>query len=134
MGIIMSKTILIVDDDEMTRRLLRLFFKRHGYDVIEAENGQESLGIIEENCPDLAIIDILMPVMDGLATVHKIRSKLDCTELPILIFTTRTDIETKDKGLKAGAQRFLQKPVHLGELEEIIEELLAESQVEIVGN
>ena len=126
----MNQTILVVDDDQMTRRILQLFFNRHKYEVVEAENGQEALEIIEEKCPNLVIVDVLMPGMDGFDTVRQIRSKLDCAKLPVLFLTTKADSESEYEGLEAGAQRFLGKPVNLDELAKIIKELLTKPQTE----
>jgi len=126
----MTQTILIVDDDKMIRRILRLLLTRNQYEVVEAENGQEALEIIEENCPNLVVIDILMPVMDGFDTVRQIRSKLICEKLPVLFLTARADVETENKGLELGAQRFLTKPINLDEFVKTIKDLIAESQTQ----
>lgn len=112
----MSQTILIVDDDEMTRRVLRLYCMRCGYDVIEAGDSQEALKIVERNCPNLVIMDVLMPNLDGFSTVRQIRSKLDSAQLPVIFLTSRADCKAKKEGLEVGAQRYLTKPVNLGEL------------------
>ncbi|MFO7683483.1 MAG: response regulator [Chloroflexota bacterium] len=125
----MSQTILIVDDDEMTRRVLRLYCLRNGFEVFEAEDGQQALTLIENKCPNLVIMDVLMPVMDGFTTVRNIRTKLDCAALPILFLTSRADSKAKNTGLEMGAQRFLNKPINLGELVKVIKELLTESWV-----
>jgi CheY-like chemotaxis protein len=112
----MTQTILLADDDEMTRRVLRLYCMRCGYDVIEAGDGQEALKIVERNCPNLVIMDILMPVLDGFSTVRQIRLKLNGEQLPVLFLTARANIEAENECLEAGAQRFLTKPVNLGDL------------------
>lgn len=128
----MPQTILVVDDDKMTRRILQLLFIRNGYDVIEAENGKEALELIEENCPDMVVIDVLMPVMDGFTTVRQIRAKLNCAELPVLFLTAKADMESECEGMKVGAQRFLNKPINLDDLVKITKVLLAESQMQSV--
>lgn len=76
----MRKTILVVDDETLTRQLFRLYFTPKGYDIVEAANGREALEIIEKNCPNLVIMDVLMPDMDGFSTVRHIRSKLSPVE------------------------------------------------------
>lgn len=119
----MSQTILVVDDDEMTRRILKLYCMRNDYDVVEAENGQEAISIIERDCPNLAIIDGCMPVLNGYETVRQIRTKFNCTNLPILFFSAKGDIEAENQSLEAGAQRFISKPINLGELMMNIKEL-----------
>lgn len=124
----MTQTILIVDDDEMTRRILRLFLMRHEYAVIEAENGQDALNLIEENCPNLVIIDVLMPVMDGFTTVRHIRSILGYVDLPVLFLTSRADMEAELEGLEVGAQHFLNKPIKLAELVDTVSRLMAETK------
>ncbi|MCA9872317.1 MAG: response regulator [Anaerolineales bacterium] len=110
------KTILLVDDDDETRRMLRLFCTHNQFDVIEAENGQDALEIIEAKCPDLVIIDIWMPGMDGFVAVRQIREKHDGSQLPILFFTARSDAEAEREGLALGAQAFVGKPISLAKL------------------
>lgn len=123
----MPQTILIVDDDEMTRQLLRLFFTQHEYEVVEAKNGLEALKIIEENCPNLIIIDILMPGMDGISTVRKIRLTRDSAQLPVLFLTAQANAKVINEAMKAGGQKLLNKPVHLAELARISQELISAS-------
>jgi len=72
----------------------------------------------------------LMPVMDGFDTVRQIRSKLICEKLPVLFLTARADVETENKGLELGAQRFLTKPINLDEFVKTIKDLIAESQTQ----
>jgi len=107
--------------------MLRLFCTHNHYDVIEAANGQEALEIINENCPDLVILDILMPGIDGFDTVLQIRENTDCNRLPILFFSAKSDVEAVQKGMAAGAQGFLSKPTSLTMLLQHIKDLLGDA-------
>ncbi|MBK8128916.1 MAG: response regulator [bacterium] len=119
----MNRTILLVDDDAMTRRMLQLYCARNEYDVVEAEDGQEALRIIDEKCPDLAIIDVQLPGINGFATARKIRTKLNSRQLPILFLTTRVDARAEIEGVESGAQMYLNKPIRLADLLAHIKEL-----------
>jgi DNA-binding response OmpR family regulator len=122
----MQKTILVVDDEKLTRQLFRLYFTPKGYDIVEAANGREALEIIEKNCPNLVIMDVLMPDMDGFSTVRHIRSKLSPDQLPVIFLTSRADYKAEAEGFEAGAQRFLVKPIHLDFLLATVKELIVE--------
>ena len=126
----MRKTILIVDDDELTRSMLRFYCNRNDFDVVEAADGREALNIIDGNCPDLAIIDVQMPGIDGFDTVRQIRSKLDCQQLPIIFLTSRADINSDREGADSGAQGYLSKPFSLTELLKHIKALTAERPIQ----
>jgi DNA-binding response OmpR family regulator len=122
----MRKTILVVDDEKLTRQLFWLYFTNKGYDVIEAANGREALEIIVRNCPDLVIMDVLMPNMDGFSTVRQIRSKLSPDQLPVIFLTSRADSKAEVEGFEAGAQQFLVKPIPLDLLFVTVKELIGE--------
>lgn len=110
--------------------MLRLFCIHHNYEVVEAVNGQEALAIIEIDCPDLVIIDIWMPGIDGFDTVRQIREKFDCLRLPVLFFTSRSDARAVKEGLALGAQGYLSKPTSLVKLLQVIEELTNDQRPE----
>jgi CheY-like chemotaxis protein len=80
-------TVLIADDSEMSRKVLSILLSRHGYHVLEAEDGDEGLGIMRSAHPDLAIIDLLMPVMDGFEFVRAVREDASIAETPIIFLT-----------------------------------------------
>lgn len=111
---IMKKyTVLVVDDDVRIRELLRLYLDQAGFSVMEAENGLAALLLFQQSPPDLVILDIMMPVLDGLETCRQIR-KLGAT--PIILLTARTEDEDKLLGFETGADDYVSKPFAPGEV------------------
>lgn len=105
--------ILAVDDDVHTLDLISIYLSQTGYRVIKATNGQEGIDLIEKEIPDLAIVDVMMPVMDGLALTKLIREQYD---FPVLLLTAKGRLEDKEKGYLAGSDDYLVKPFEPKEL------------------
>ncbi len=103
----MNKTILIVEDEERMRKLLRDYFKSSSFEVLEAANGVEALDIFKENKVDLLILDIMMPYMDGFTVCNKVRKT---SETPIIILTAKGEEEDKLLGYELGADDYVTKP------------------------
>lgn len=106
--------ILVVDDDQAVRESLRRSLIFNGFTVILAQDGEEALKVIEDDRPDLAILDVMMPKMDGLQVCRQLRSVGD--DLPILLLTARDSVSERVAGLDAGADDYLPKPFALEEL------------------
>lgn len=111
-----NSTILVVDDNEGNRRLLVDLLNVHGLLTVEAENGEACLAAIEVHTPDLVLLDVLMPGMDGFTVCRHIRSQPAFAMLPIVMVTSLDPNEERVKGLEAGADDFLSKPIHAPEL------------------
>ncbi|MHC1758158.1 MAG: response regulator transcription factor [Negativicutes bacterium] len=110
----MSKTkVMIVDDDSRIRDLLRLYLIKADFQVIEAEDGIAALLLHQQNKPDIILLDIMMPVLDGLETCRQIR-KLDST--PIILLTARTEEEDKLMAFGSGADDYVEKPFNPSEV------------------
>ena len=105
--------ILIVDDESDVRALLRELLERAGYEVVEAENGVEGLRVLFRQRPDLIILDLTMPELDGWATLGRIR---ELSDVPVLLLSARQSELEKVRGLKAGADDYLTKPFGRQEL------------------
>ncbi|MDS0526358.1 response regulator transcription factor [Clostridium sp. SHJSY1] len=103
----MKKTILIVEDEFRIRFLLRDYFSKEGFTIYEAENGEEALNIFKEKKVDLIILDIMMPVMDGLTLLDKIR---EVSTLPVILLTAKDQEEDKLQGYDIGADDYVTKP------------------------
>lgn len=103
----MSKTILIVDDEERIRLLVEAYLKKDGFDVLHAENGREALIVIERNTVDLVILDIMMPIMDGWTTCREIRRFSD---VPIIMLTAKGEDEDQLLGFQLGTDSYVTKP------------------------
>ncbi|MBS4209395.1 response regulator transcription factor [Bacillus sp. FJAT-50079] len=102
-----KEKILVVDDDPDIRKVLQLYLCKSGYDVIEAENGEIALTIFDQVSPDLLILDVMMPGMDGLELCQMIRRKSD---IPILFLSAKEDDVDKIVGLGVGGDDYVSKP------------------------
>jgi len=109
-------SILIVDDEDMIRSLLRLTLVRAGYDVVEAESGEEGVGIVREENPDLVLLDVMMPGIDGFTTCAQIRQDPAAADTPIIMLSARKDPQSRHESLRVGATDYLTKPWATDEL------------------
>ncbi|MCP4428348.1 MAG: response regulator [Chloroflexi bacterium] len=107
----MNRSILIADDDPMIRRLIRIMLESADYTVIEAQDGQDALEKASAAHPDLIILNIMMPRMDGFTACEALRSRQETAHLPIVILTGQAHMMAVNKGLLAGANRYLTKPM-----------------------
>jgi two-component system alkaline phosphatase synthesis response regulator PhoP len=105
------KRILIVDDEMGARTLIGIMLDRGGFDVLKAGDANEALAMLDSEKPDLMILDIMMPGMDGFELCKKIRQKPEHAETPVLILSTRGDSESVMRGMDAGATDYLPKPI-----------------------
>lgn len=119
----MTRSILLVDDEPQTRDLLRLMLKRDGYEVFEAEDGYEALDKVKAIVPDMVLLDVMMPNIDGLTVCRHIRKDESLAELPVVMLSARTHLEAVEKGIMAGATRYLTKPIGRKELLQHIREV-----------
>ncbi len=108
--------ILIVDDDPRNVKLLNAKLANEGYELIEAYSGEEALETVENTIPDLILLDVMMPGIDGYEVIRALKMSEDTRRIPIILITALDSIEDKLKGLKAGADEFLTKPVNASEL------------------
>lgn len=104
---------LVIDDEPQIRRALRLGLERNGYTVRQAENGEEGLDLAAEEVPDIVILDMAMPGMEGLEVARQLRA---WTQVPIMVLSVREGEEHKIAALDAGADDYLTKPFSLEEL------------------
>jgi DNA-binding response OmpR family regulator len=122
---ILNPSVLIVDDEPMTRNLLRLMLERVGFDILEAEDGLQALEAVARARPNLLILDVMMPNMDGITVCETLRAQAETTVLPIILLSARTSSEAVRTGLNAGANKYMAKPVVREELIRTMRELLA---------
>ena len=121
----MSEKILIVDDDVDTLRLVGLMLQRQGYQITAATNGEQGLERAFEERPDVILLDVMMPDMDGYEVTRRLRKNPVSSTTPILLFTAKTQLDDKVTGFEAGADDYLTKPTHPAELQAHIRALLA---------
>ncbi|MBA4536538.1 response regulator transcription factor [Bacillus aquiflavi] len=107
------RKILVADDDINIRNIVKVYLNEEGYRVLEAENGFKALEILENETCDLAIVDIMMPIVDGFELTKEIRTNYN---IPIILLTAKTQIEDKEKGFLSGTDDYLVKPFEPKEL------------------
>jgi len=122
------KTIMIVDDSITVRKVTARFLKRQGMEVLTAKDGLDAIAQLQEHIPDLMLLDVEMPRMDGYELATQVRHRSDLKHLPIIMITSRTGTKHRDKAKKIGINRYLGKPFNETELLENIRALLAETR------
>lgn len=118
------RTILVVDDFDDTRLLLRTFLERKGFRVVEAENGLEAVDMAQNEAPDLIIMDMQMPYLDGLAATRKIRETKESGTLPIVAVSAYGADQFRAQAIAAGCDEYVSTPFEPTELEQIIRSLV----------
>ena len=124
----MTEKILVVDDEVDTLRLVGLTLQRQGYQIIAAGNGAQALEMVKSESPDLVILDVMMPDMDGYEVARQVRSAEKNTHLPIIMFSAKTQAVDKTAGIESGADAYLTKPIHPAELANYVSSLLDQSR------
>ena len=118
-------TILAADDDPQLLRLITRNLQLEGYDVLAASDGQQALELIENNSPDLVLLDVMMPRMDGFTVCYRVR---EFSAVPIIIITARGQDQDKVRGLDLGADDYLTKPFSVDELLARVRAVIRRSQ------
>ena len=118
------KTVLIAEDNPVNRELLRELLEIRGYTVIETCNGQEAMEQLQKARPDILLLDLNMPVLDGFETIEKIRKHPGFTTLPVLAVTAYAMRGDRDKILAAGFDGYLSKPIDPTFLQQELQRLL----------
>jgi two-component system KDP operon response regulator KdpE len=130
-----QRTILVVDDDQGLRELVRISLEHEGYIILQAANGLECVSAVREQQPDLVILDVMMPEMDGLEACSRLR---EFSRVPVLMLTARVQSADIVTGLDKGADDYLVKPFNMDELSARIRALLRRVPVVyrpiVVGN
>lgn len=122
-----SKLVLIVDDEARMRRFMRMNLELEGYRVIEGSNGLEAIDRTREDLPDLVLLDVMMPEMDGFEALHIIR---ETSNVPVIMLTVRDDEEDKVKGLELGADDYVTKPFSPRELSSRIKAVIRRTEMD----
>ena len=138
MPVKLSKTlapvVIVADDHHGTRYLIRKILEQEGLTIFEAKNGREALELFVTAKPDLVLLDIVMPVMDGLDACVQIKKLPGSSQVPVLIFTVHGDVKKVKEAFKAGAADFINKPINPEELHHRVKRLLYLRAMEIERN
>ena len=119
-----SARILIVDDHEDNVELLRARLESWGFETISAKDGAEALSVIESSLPDLVLLDIMMPKIDGIEVARRVKNNPDLPFIPIIMQTALDSTENKVEGLEAGADDYITKPIDFPELKARVNSML----------
>ena len=118
-------TILVVDDFADARLTLKHLLEARAYRVLEATNGEEAVALVQRKCPDLILMDLNMPKMDGLEAVERIRlSNADCRHVPIIAITAYDTYGMKEAALEAGCDDYIVRPMDFEQLERVLSRYL----------
>jgi len=117
--------ILLVEDNEMNRDMLSRRLVRTGYDVVMAENGEQGIAMAESEAPDLILMDMSLPVIDGWEATERLKASDKTASIPVIALTAHAMAEDRQKALAAGCDDYDTKPVELSRLLEKMSELLA---------
>jgi CheY-like chemotaxis protein len=121
-----SRRILVVDDDPRLLHVVSMYLSIEGYEVDTAPNGEEGLQHLEAERPDLVILDVMMPGIDGLEACRRIKSNPETRHIPVVLFTALSRTDDVESGRAAGANRFINKPFSLIGLGAVIRSFLSE--------
>ncbi|WP_367397452.1 response regulator transcription factor [Chryseosolibacter indicus] len=122
----MARKVLVVDDDPYILMSLEFLMKKSGYEVMVARNGKEALTLVDQEVPDLVLLDIMMPDVDGYGICSYIKTNNTLKKIKVVFLSAKTKEADKQKGLDLGAELYITKPFATKELVKKIDALLAE--------
>lgn len=117
-------TVLLVEDTEDNRFMMRRLLEMAGYHVVEAMNGEEAVKLAKSESPHLILMDLSLPVIDGLAATRLIRRLPHCESTPIIAVSAHDTSDFQSEAIDAGCNSYVTKPIDFNELEELIAKLL----------
>jgi CheY-like chemotaxis protein len=120
--------VLVVDDERKNRQLIEVMLGDEHYEISTASSGEEALALIRANRPDILLLDVMMPGMDGYQVAARIKGDPATTALPIIMLSALTDQNSMNHGRSAGAEAFLAKPVNGAELRQQVQKLLGDAK------
>ncbi len=112
----MTRKIVLAEDEPQIARLIEFKLKKEGYEVTWTENGEEALKAIKADKPDLILLDVMMPVMDGYEVLRRLKENESLRSIPVVMLTARAQEKDVVKGIDMGAEDYITKPFHPAEL------------------
>ncbi len=119
-----KRTVLLVEDFEDNRFMMRRLLEMSGYQVVEAVNGQEAVDISQRTLPDLILMDLSLPLLDGLTATRRIRTRPEMEKVPIVAVSAHDTADFHAEALAAGCNEYVTKPIDFDELEELLKRLM----------
>lgn len=119
-----GKNVMVVEDNEKNRKLMRVVLKAKGYNVIEATTGEEALSLLKGNIPDIILMDIQLPGIDGITLVKQIKADAHTKDIPVIAVTAYAMKGDEQKILDTGCNAYVSKPINTQELPLIIEKYI----------
>lgn len=122
-----DKNVMVVEDNEKNRKLMRVVLKAKGYNIIEAATGEEALNLLENQKPDIILMDIQLPGIDGLTLIKQIKASVLTKDIPIIAVTAYAMKGDEQKILDTGCNAYVSKPINTQELPLIVEKYIKKS-------
>jgi|ERR1044071_4184553 CheY-like chemotaxis protein len=119
----MPQTVLVVDDDPLTQRILQRYLERAGYSMKSAKNGREAIRLAKRDMPQLIILDVMMPDMDGWTALKQIRKTETTKDIPVIVLTSNADLAAQEESSRSGATLLQAKPINAGQFLSVIRKL-----------
>ncbi len=125
-----KRIVLIADDEPDSLEMLKILVERHGHEVVTAANGREAIDRVVDLQPDLVLLDVMMPGVDGATVCQHIKSNDMLKRIKVILYTAKEKVQGREAAKKAGADAFLAKPFEPEELWEVMTRLLAQQDKE----
>ena len=122
-----DKNVMVVEDNEKNRKLMRVVLKAKGYNIIEAATGEEALNLLKNQKPDIILMDIQLPGIDGLTLIKEIKASAVTKDIPIIAVTAYAMKGDEQKILDTGCNAYVSKPINTQELPLIVEKYMKKS-------
>jgi CheY-like chemotaxis protein len=129
----MSPSALVIDDDKLLLRLVELNLAKLGIKVIQADNGKDAIRLALEEKPDLILLDIMMPQMDGFEVIRQLKAIKETSSIPVVMLTAKSNPEDRERCQELGAVGYITKPFRLEELRGLVQKILQELSTETPG-
>lgn len=122
-----KKKILLADDEEDIKAIVQLFLESKGYEVVTAFDGLAAIDLAQSEKPDLILLDVMMPVVNGYEVCSRLKADEATRDIPVVMLSAMAQSESVDKGLSAGAVDYIVKPFDPSRLEEVVQRVLSET-------
>ncbi len=121
----MTKTILLIEDDESTTRLITIALERQGYRVLSASNGLEGLQKTKDEHPDVILLDLMLPGVDGFEVLNRLRNAQATADLPVIVVSAKNQASDRERAQQLGATAYFTKPYKVKELDQLLQQILS---------